>query len=121
MYWGKRILEKQSTKKNGDLQRISVNYISIQTVRGTELYMSRILYNELKTSPNSRANHNDFKSDVFSFGIYFLFASCLDYKSLYEIRNVNNMKRLYEVVEHFVNGTYSKTSIDILLNTFQFR
>ena len=91
-----------------------------QTVRGTELYMSRIFFNELKTSPNSRANHNDIKSDVFSLGMCFLFASCLDYKSLYEIRNinVNNMKRLYEVVEHFANGTYSKTYIDILLNIF---
>ena len=106
-------------RKKWRLQQISVNYTSMQTVRGTELYMSPILYTALKTSPNSGANHNVFKSDVFSLGMCFLFASCLDYKSLYEVRKVNNMKRLSEVVERFVNGRYSKTFIDILLNMLQ--
>ena len=87
----------------------------MQTVRGTELYMSPILYSALKSCPNKGANHNVFKSDVFSLGMCFLFASCLDYKSLYEIRKVNNMKMLTDLVEHCVNGKYSQSFIDILL------
>jgi hypothetical protein len=106
-------------RKKWRLQQISVNYTSMQTVRGTELYMSPILYTALKTSPNSGANHNVFKSDVFSLGMCFLFASCLDYKSLYEIRKVNNMKKLSEVVDRFVNGKYSKNFTDLLLNMLQ--
>ena len=103
-------------RKKWRLQQISVNYTSMQTVRGTELYMSPILYTALKTSPNQGANHNVFKSDVFSLGMCFLFASSLDYKSLYEIRKVNNnSKKLSEVVERFVDGRYSQNFTNILL------
>ena len=106
-------------RKKWRLQQTSVNYTSMQTVRGTELYMSPILYTALKSCPNKGANHNVFKSDVFSLGMCFLFASSLDYKSLYEIRKVNNMKKLTELVEHYVNGKYSQSFIDILLSMLQ--
>ena len=106
-------------RKKWRLQQTSVNYTSVQTVRGTELYMSPILYTALKSCPNKGANHNVFKSDVFSLGMCFLFASCLDYKSLYEIRKVNNMKKLTDLVEHCVNGKYSQNFIDILLCMLQ--
>ena len=106
-------------RKKWRLQQTSVNYTSMQTVRGTELYMSPILYTALKSCPNKGANHNVFKSDVFSLGMCFLFASCLDYKSLYEIRKVNNMKKLTDLVEHYVNGKYSQSFIDILLCMLQ--
>ena len=106
-------------RKKWRLKQTSVNYTSMQTVRGTELYMSPILYSALKSCPNKGANHNVFKSDVFSLGMCFLFASCLDYKSLYEIRKVNNMKKLTDLVEHCVNGKYSQNFIDILLCMLQ--
>ena len=106
-------------RKKWRIQQSSVNYTSIQTVRGTELYMSPILYKALKTSPNSGANHNVFKSDVFSLGMCFLFASCLDYKSLYEVRKINNIKKLLELIESCVKGKYSKKFIDILLKMLQ--
>jgi serine/threonine protein kinase len=106
-------------RKKWRLQQSSVNYTSMQTVRGTELYMSPILYTALKTCPNKGATHNVFKSDVFSLGMCFLFASCLDYKCLYEVRKVNSMNKLQELVEKCVEGKYSQNFIDILLSMLQ--
>lgn len=106
-------------RKKWRLQQSKVDYTSIQTVRGTELYMSPILYTALKTEPNKGANHNVFKSDVFSLGMCFLFASCLDYKVLYEVRKVNNMSKLAEVVDNNVNKRYSQNFVDTLLSMLQ--
>ena len=106
-------------RKKWRLQQQSVDYTSMQTVRGTELYMSPILYTALKTAPNKGANHNVFKSDVFSLGMCFLFAASLDYKSLYDIRRVNNMIQLSDVVNQYVNGRYSNNFMDILFTMLQ--
>ena len=106
-------------RKKWRLQQQSVDYTSMQTVRGTELYMSPILYTALKTAPNKGANHNVFKSDVFSLGMCFLFAACLDYKSLYDIRKVNGMNKLRDVVNQYVNGRYSNDFMNILFSMLQ--
>ena len=97
--------------------RLSQNiegYTSMQTVRGTELYMSPILYKALKTEPSKGVNHNVFKSDVFSLGMCFLFASCLDYKCLYDMRKVKNMIDVKNLVNKYVNNKYSYNFVDIL-------
>ena len=102
-------------RKKWRLQQSAINYTSMQTVRGTELYMSPILYTALKSFPNKGANHNVFKSDVFSLGMCFLFAACLDYKCLYDIRKVHNMKKLKELVGQYIKGKYSENFMNILL------
>lgn len=97
--------------------RLSQNiegYTSKQTVRGTELYMSPILYRALKTEPNKGVNHNVFKSDVFSLGMCFLFASCLDYKCLYDMRKVKNMIDVKNLVNKYMDNKYSNNFVDIL-------
>jgi serine/threonine protein kinase len=90
-------------------------YTSMQTVRGTELYMSPILYQALKSGPDKGVNHNVFKSDVFSLGMCFLFASCLDYKCLYDMRKVKNMNDVKNVVNKFVDNKYSNVFSDALV------
>lgn len=97
--------------------RLSQNiegYTSMQTVRGTELYMSPILYRALKTEPSRGVNHNVFKSDVFSLGMCFLFASCLDYKCLYDMRKVKNMNDVKNLVKKYVDNKYSYNFVDVL-------
>ena len=89
-------------------------YTSMQTVRGTELYMSPILYRALKTEPSKGVNHNVFKSDVFSLGMCFLLASCLDYKCLYDMRKVRNMNDVRNVINKSINGKYSNNFSDVL-------
>ena len=106
-------------RKKWRLQQSAMQYTSMQTVRGTELYMSPILYTALKTDPNKGANHNVFKSDVYSLGMCFLFATCLDYKCLYEIRKTNDMMKIAEVVNKYVNKKYSINFVNTLLNMLQ--
>ena len=91
-------------------------YTSKQTVRGTELYMSPILYQALKTEPGKGVNHNVFKSDVFSLGMCFLFASCLDYKCLYDMRKVKNMNDVKNLVDKFVDNKYSNDLVNIIIS-----
>ena len=102
-------------RKKWRLQQSEIEYTAMQTIRGTELYMSPILYVALKTAPNKGANHNVFKSDVFSLGMCFLFASCLDYKCLYSVRRATDINKLRAVIEQYVNKRYSQYFIDILL------
>ena len=90
-------------------------YTSMQTVRGTELYMSPLLYHALKNDPGKGVNHNVFKSDVFSLGMCFLLASCLDYKCLYDMRKAKNMKDVRNVVDKYVKNKYSNFFSDALI------
>ena len=101
-------------RKKWRYEQNTEGYTSMQTVRGTELYMSPILYNALKSEPGKGVNHNVFKSDVFSLGMCFLFASCLDYKCLYDMRKVKNMNDVKNVVDKFLGNKYSNNIRDIL-------
>jgi serine/threonine protein kinase len=76
--------------------------------------MSPILYKALKTEPSKGVNHNVFKSDVFSLGMCFLLASCLDYKCLYDMRKVKNMIDVKNLVKKYVDNKYSYNFVDIL-------
>ena len=63
------------------------------TLRGSELFMSPILYNGLKYSKKN-IRHNPYKSDMFSLGYCFLYAMCLNLRVLEYIREINNMKNI---------------------------
>jgi serine/threonine protein kinase len=90
----------------------------IQTIRGTELYMSPILFKALQMNSVDGAQYNAYKSDVFSLGMCFLLASCLNYQSLYDIREVYNMDVLKEIVEKNLKN-YSNNYINLILNMLQ--
>ena len=86
-----------------------------QTLRGTELYMSPILFYALRSKKYFKyINHNTFKSDVFSFGLCCLFASSLCYESLYDIRELNSNFSIRIVIEKYLNKLYSGKFIDLL-------
>ena len=75
-----------------------------QTIRGTELYMSPILFNSLKNKMIYKyTKHNTFKSDVFSLGYCLLLAASLNYKLLCEIREMKSMKEIEKTVECYIN------------------
>jgi len=92
---------------------------SKQTVRGTELYMSPILFNALRSKKLDGAQYNAYKSDVFSLGMCFLLASSLNYQSLFEIREVLDMKIIEEVVNKFLGKMYSKKYINLIISMLQ--
>ena len=92
---------------------------SVQTVRGTELYMSPILFNALRNSPGDDLQYNAFKSDVFSLGLCFLLACSLSYKPLFEMRDANNMDNVKILIDKHLNKRYSKNIYNILLTMLQ--
>ena len=94
-----------------------------QTIRGTELYMSPILFNSLRNKMIYKyTKHNTFKSDVFSLGYCVLLASSLSYQLLCEIRELKTMNEIEKMVEFFVNkGTcfYSEKYWNIIFNMIE--
>ena len=91
------------------------NNTNKQTLRGTELYMSPILFQALRSKTFLKyINHNSYKSDVFSFGLCCLFASTLSFQSLYDIRELKNNFLIREVVEIYLKKRYSNKIIDII-------
>ena len=92
---------------------------SVQTVRGTELYMSPILFNALRNSPGDDLQYNAFKSDVFSLGLCFLLAGSLSYKPLTELRDLTEMDKVQMVIEKYLKDRYSKKFVDVLISMLQ--
>ena len=74
------------------IENMTINLIS-NSLRGTELYMSPLLFNGLRTGQVD-IKHNVFKSDVYSFGLCILFAASLQMMTLYDIRKIVDMKEL---------------------------
>ncbi len=91
-----------------------------QTIRGTELYMSPILFKAIKGNYfNKYINHNPFKSDVFSLGLCFLFASTLTFNSLWDIRKLYNRDKIKFQIENYVLKRYSNEFCNILVSMLE--
>ena len=86
-----------------------------QTLRGTELYMSPILFFALRGRKIMKyVRHNPYKSDVFSFGLCSLFAATLCFESLYDVRELKSNISLRVVVEKYLKFRYSTNVIGII-------
>ena len=97
----------------------SINDVSQEcTLRGSELYMSPILYNGLKFNQKDIV-HNAYKSDVFSFGFCILYALTLNLQILNEIRNIINMTIINNIVQRNLKKYYSKNLINLILNMLE--
>ena len=86
-----------------------------QTLRGTELYMSPILFYALRSKKSKNyIKHNPFKSDVFSFGLCALFASTLCFESLYDVRELKSNISLTVVLKKYLKNRYSIDFINLI-------
>ena len=103
----------EAKTKTDDIEII--NNTQRQTIRGTELYMSPILFKALRLNIKEQVEYNAFKSDVFSLGMCFLLASSLNYQSLFEIREIYDMDIIAKVVEKYLGNIYSKNFINLIL------
>lgn len=92
-----------------------------QTIRGTELYMSPILFDSLKTKKRNGKYilHNSYKSDVFSLGFCILLAATLRIDSLYVIREIKDMNLLKKEVYNFLKSRYSDKLINIIIDMLE--
>ena len=92
---------------------------SKQTVRGTELYMSPILFNALRNTGEIDIKYNPYKSDVYSLGLCILLAASLSYIPLYKIREINNIDTVKNIIEGYLNHIYSQKFIKLILIMLQ--
>ena len=92
---------------------------SNQTIRGTEMYMSPILFRAVKSRPDSLTKYNSFKSDVFSLGLCFLYAGSLDLNILFKVRDILNMQKIGIIVNQYLGRLYSQEFIGLLLYMLQ--
>ena len=90
----------------------------LSTLRGTELYMSPILFHGLQNRIFD-VNHNPYKSDVFSLGMCALFASTLRIKTLCKIRDFSNDSKLKIFIMSVISQRYSLNFVQLITQMLQ--
>jgi len=96
----------------GEAKEVTMTNKQLNTLRGTELYMSPILFTTLRNTNKNNVNHNIYKSDVFSLGYCILYAATLSFKILYDLRHVNNQKYVINIIKNYLSKKYSSNFID---------
>ena len=103
----------------GEIRVLERDGLIVQRVRGSELYMSPILFNGLHKNL-LQVKHNTYKSDVFSLGMCLFLASSLSYEGLYEVREILKYKdKTRLVVNRYLSMKYSQKYINILISMLQ--
>ena len=90
-----------------------------KTLRGTELYMSPLLYDGL-IHEDSYVEHDAYKSDVFSLGCCIIIAMNLNFDIILEIRKIKEQEEIREFLKKKLNGKYSEKLLDIVMKMINF-
>ena len=104
----------------GEAKIIPTDGVIQQSIRGTELYMSPILFKALN-SRQKMVVHNTYKSDVFSLGMCILLAASLTYQSLYDIRELDNMENVKNILVKYLIAKYSYNFVGTLLKMLEIK
>lgn len=90
----------------------------LSTLRGTELYMSPLLFNGLRTGRKD-IKHNSFKSDVFSLGFCLLYAATLSIHCIYELRRETDNYNIVFKLTRFLKTKYSENLVKVLIKMLE--
>ena len=85
-----------------------------KTLRGTDFYMSPLLYNGLINHENY-VKHNPYKSDVFSLGFCLIISAALNFGIIDEIRQLNTEDKIRQVLVNYFNKRYSDDFIYLMI------
>ena len=91
------------------------------TLRGSELYMSPLLYERYKNNRKD-VSHNPYKSDVFSLGFSVLYAMNLNLNIIENIREFKNMKIIVNSINKDLdlgNHNYSEKLMQIIFKMIE--
>ncbi len=91
----------------------------MNTLRGTELYMSPALYQGLKQDKDDVV-YDPYRSDVFSLGYCFLYAGALNIKIILEVRDVDDMGKLEKILRRYFKNKYTERFIQLMLFMLEF-
>ena len=97
----------------GEAKEVKISK-QLNTLRGTELYMSPLLYDGLKKDKDD-VTHNPYKSDVFSLGFCLMYAASLNFNIIYEVRDVTDMSRMEKILNKHLKNKYTQKFIKILI------
>ena len=89
------------------------NIAQQSTLRGSELYMSPVLYMGYKFNKKN-VIHNPYKSDVFSLGYCLLYAICLNLKVLETLRELTTMRSIISSINKHIMNKYSDKLMNII-------
>ena len=90
------------------------NIAQQNTLRGSELYMSPVLYKGYKFNKKN-VIHNPYKSDVFSLGYCLLYAICLNLKVLETVRELTTMRSIITSINKYImKNKYSDKLMNII-------
>ena len=92
--------------------------IIVQRIRGSELFMSPILFKAYHSGVPT-VKHNTYKSDVFSLGMCFFYAASLYIYGLNAIREIYDINIITKVLNQILGNRYSQNLINLLLNMLQ--
>jgi tRNA A-37 threonylcarbamoyl transferase component Bud32 len=92
--------------------------VIIQRIRGSELFMSPILFKAYRAGMKS-VKHNTYKSDVFSLGMCIFLAAALSYGGPNLIREIYDMNVIKRVLNNVLEQRFSQNFINILLLMLQ--
>ena len=102
----------------GNARILKRDGIIIQKIRGSELFMSPIVFKGYR-SGKQQIRHNTFKSDVYSLGVCFLYAASLSFDGPNIIREVYDMKIMKKVLNQQLQRKYSQNLINLILTMLQ--
>ena len=102
----------------GEIRVLEKDGLIVQRVRGSELYMSPILFHGLHNNL-FQVKHNTYKSDVFSLGMCLFYATSLTYSGVDSIREVSDMEIIKEILFKYLNKRYSKKLILFILSMLE--
>ena len=98
----------------GEIRVLKRTGLIVKRVRGSELYMSQILFHGLNNNV-TQVKHNTYKSDVFSLGMCFFYAASLNYGAVDSIRELTSTQRIKEVLFKHLGKRYSPKLIMFIL------
>ena len=102
----------------GNSKLLKKNGVIIQKVRGSEIFMSPIVFKGYHGGMQT-IKHNTFKSDVFSLGMCFFLAASLNYDALNVIREIYNMNIAKKILNKYLGKRYSLNLIELLVTMLQ--
>ena len=102
----------------GEIRILKRDGLIVQRVRGSELYMSPILFHGLHLDL-IQVKHNTYKSDVFSLGMCLFHACTLNYAGVDSIRELTSMQKIKEILFHHLRKKYSNKLIMFILDMLE--
>jgi NIMA (never in mitosis gene a)-related kinase len=97
----------------GEIRIMEREGIVVQRIRGSELYMSPILFYGLRANL-IQVKHNTYKSDVFSLGMCLLYAATMYFNCTDEIREMTDMEKINIILNKYLSERYSEKIISLI-------